>query len=544
MTARSSGGDALVGQLEREGVRHVFGVPGQQLDHAMDALARSNGRIAFIANRHEQGSAYMADGYARASGEVGVCMVVPGPGLLNAMAGLATAHSCSSPVLCIVGQIPSALIGRGMGVLHEIPNQSRLLDSVTKWHALARSPEEVPGLVREAFRQLRSGRPQPVAIEIPPDVLAAEAAVALVAPPAGEDGRTRPAPAAVEAAARLLAEARRPAIFVGGGVQTANASAELEAVADALQAPVIMTRSGRGSLSDRHPLALTRLSGRKVLADADLLLVVGSRFVGFGGKPVAVAEGAKVVMVDADPASLGEPRAPHLAITADAKLFLAALGQALASGPPKSGANEPWGADVAAAAKAWVEEKLAPIEPQMSYLRALRAALPDDGVLVTDLTQVAYPARVGFPFHAPRTNLTSGYQGTLGFGFPVALGAKVARPERAAVALTGDGGFLWCVQELATARQYDIGAIAVVFNDNSYGNVRRTQQDQFAGRMLGTELRNPDFVALAQSFGVAARKVGSPEALEDALRDAIADNAPTVIEAPIGDVPSPWHLIG
>ena len=543
MTVRMSGGEALVAQLEREGVRHVFGVPGQQLDHAVDAFAKAGDRIAYIANRHEQGSAYMADGYARASGRVGVCMVVPGPGLLNAMAGLATAYSCSSPVLCIVGQIPSPLIGKGRGVLHEVPEQSRLLDSVTKWHRLAKSPQEIPGLIRQAFAEAKGGRPRPVAVEIPPDILAAEAEIDLAAR-SDDDGRIAPDAALVDAAVRLLAGARRPLLYAGGGVQVADAGEELRAVAEALGAPVIMSRSGRGSLSDRHPLALTRLSGRQVLPEADVLLVVGSRFIAFGGKPVAVSADTKVILVDADEASLGEPHAPALAVQADARLFLAALGKLLPKAPGRTGANEAWGAEVAARAKLWAEEQLLPIEPQMSYLRALRGALPDDAALATDLTQVAYPARVGFPFHAPRTNLTSGYQGTLGFGFPMALGAKVAAPERAAVALTGDGGILWCVQELATARQYDIAAVAIVFNDNAYGNVRRTQLDAFAGRVLGTTLRNPDFVALARSFDVAGRRAESPEELGVAVRDALASGEPTVIEAPIGDVPSPWHLMG
>jgi acetolactate synthase-1/2/3 large subunit len=543
MSGRRSGGEALVDQLEREGVRHVFSVPGQQLDHAVDAFAKARERIAFIANRHEQGSAYMADGYARASGKAGVCMVVPGPGLLNAMAGLATAYSCSSPVLCIVGQIPSAMIGRGLGVLHEIPNQSQLLDSVTKWRRLARTPEEIPALVREAFRQLRSGRPRPVAIEIPPDVLAASADTAAIEPPDGEELRTAPDAALVDAAAKLLAAARRPVIYVGGGLPAADGSAELKAVAEALQAPVIMSRSGRGALSDRHELALTRLSGRKVLPEADVVLVVGSRFMGFGGKPVAVAAETKVVMVDVDETSFGPPRSPILAITADAKLFLAALGRSI-SGPAHRGANEAWGAEIAERARQWAAEQLKPIEPQMAYLRALRAALPDDAMVATDLTQVAYPARVAFPFYAPRTNLTSGYQGTLGFGFPLALGAKVARPDRVSATLSGDGGFLWNVQELATARQYGIAAIAIVFNDNGYGNVRRTQLEDFQGRVVGTDLHNPDFVALAESFGVRGRRAHSPEELGVAIGDAIAAGGPALIEAPIGDVPSPWRLIG
>jgi acetolactate synthase-1/2/3 large subunit len=537
-----TGGEALAGQLKLEGVRHIFGVPGQQLDHALDALAKGSNQIAYVTTRHEQGSAYMADGYARASGGIGVCALVPGPGLLNAGAALATAYACSSPVLAIVGQIPLPLIGKGIGVLHEINGQSAVLDAFTKWHAMARSPAEVPRMVREAFVQLKSGRPRPVALEIPPDVLSAAADVALIDPLPAEDYRVRPDAAVVTAAAELLAKAAKPIIYAGWGVQAASAEDELKALAEALGAPVIMSRTGRGTLSDRHPLALTRLSGRKLLLEADVVLVIGSRFIGLGGKDMPTGAHAKLIMVDADTARLTRPRIPDVAVHGDAKLFLAAVGDTLGKRQTKRG-NGSWPA-AAERARAWAAAELASIAPQMAYLNALRSAIPDDGIVVTDLTQVAYPVRVAFPFYRPRTNFTSGYQGTLGFAFPMALGAKAADRDRAVVALAGDGGFGWCLPELATARQYDLAVVTVVFNDNAYGNVRRTQQDHFDGRFIGSALTNPDFVALAKSFGVDGVRVASPAELGQAVAGAIAKRAPAVIEVPIGDMPSPWHLLG
>ena len=279
---RLTGGQALARQLVLEGVTEVFGVPGVQLDWAVDGLRQLGNQIHYIVPRHEQTTAYMADGYARTTGRIGTCMVVPGPGLLNAMAGLATAYACNSRVLAIVGNIYSAAIGKGFGLLHEVRNQSEILGSVTKWHAQARSPKDIPGLVREAVSQLRSGRPQPVGVEIAHDLLAATDDIDLVQPNPNEDGRVRPDAAAVEQAAALLAQAKLPVIYVGGGALAARAllslPAALQALAEKLDAPVVMSENGRGALSDRHPLALNALSGRVVFAHADVALIVGSRF--------------------------------------------------------------------------------------------------------------------------------------------------------------------------------------------------------------------------------------------------------------------------
>src|SRR5438105_110925 len=296
---RMTGGQALAAQLVREGVRHVFGVPGVQLDYAVDGLARVADQIQYWNTRHEQATSYMADGYSRSSGEVGVCMVVPGPGLLNALAGLATAFACSSRVLCISGQIPSHAIGSGLGLLHEIPRQSDILGALTKWSAMTRSPADVPPLVHEAMRQLRSGRPRPVGLEVPPDVLQAEADVDLVAP-VTEDEPLEPDPSAIARAAELLRQAERPLIYAGGGVVAGNASAALLELAEHLQCPVVMSANGRGALDDRHPLALTWLAGRGALAQADVVLGVGTRFLA-GLEALSLAPAAQYVLLNAEP---------------------------------------------------------------------------------------------------------------------------------------------------------------------------------------------------------------------------------------------------
>src|SRR5579859_470166 len=311
-----TGGEALAQQLVREGVRNVFGVPGVQLDYAVDGLARVADRLTYWNTRHEQTTAYMADGYARTTGDIGVCMVVPGPGLLNALAGVATAYACSSRVLVIAGQIPSSTIGRGLGMLHEIPDQSRILGTLTKWSAQASTPAEIPGLVHEAVRQLRSGRPQPVGLEVPPDVLQAVADVTLVEP-VDHDEPLVPDPRLVRQAAELLARAERPALYVGGGVVAGGASAALQAVAERLGAPVVMSPNGRGALDDRHPLALTSLAGRPVLAEADVVLAVGTRFLNQQAQ-VTLGPGARLLLLNVELRDLGGPRTPDLAIHGDA----------------------------------------------------------------------------------------------------------------------------------------------------------------------------------------------------------------------------------
>jgi acetolactate synthase-1/2/3 large subunit len=533
-----SGGDALAQQLVREGVRVIFGVPGVQLDYAVDALARLSDQISYITTRHEQATAYMADGYARTTGTTGVCMVVPGPGLLNALAGVATAYACSSRVLCITGQIPSAAIGRGLGLLHEIPEQSRILAALTTWSGCAAAPADVPRLVHEAMHHVRSGRPRPVGLEVPPDVLQAVADTALLEP-VDADARIAPDPELVQRAAEHLAGAAQPVLYVGGGIVASGASEALRLLAERLEAPVSMSANGRGALDDRHPLALTSMAGRQVLAEADVVLAVGTRFLN-GLEPLALAPGATLLLLNADQHDLGEPRTPTLAIHGDAAAGLESLVETLhgAGGP-----RPPRRAELAGV-RSRFGDVLARIEPQYSWVRALRAGIPEDGILVHEFTQVGYVAQVAYPVYQPRSYLSSGYQGTLGYGFPTALGARVGNPGRAVVSVTGDGGFGWALQELSTARKYGIGLVTVVFNDSAYGNVRRSQVEQFEGRILGTDLLNPDFVRLAESFGVRGARANSPTELEGLLRETLTSaTEPVVIEVPVGPMPNPWRIM-
>jgi acetolactate synthase-1/2/3 large subunit len=535
-----TGGQALARQLVLEGITDLFGVPGVQLDWAVDGLREVSNRIRYVVTRHEQAASYMADGYARTTGRIGACMVVPGPGLLNAMAGLATAYACNSRVLAIVGNIHSPAIGKGYGLLHEVRDQSAILGCVTKWQAQPTTPAQIPALLREAVKALHSGRPQPVGIEIAPDVLAASGHVTLIDPPAQQvdslDDRLRPDPVAIDAAAALIAQSRFPVIYAGGGVLAAGAAAALQALAEQLVIPVVLSENGRGAMSDRHPLTLNSLGGRAVFAHADVALIVGSRFADTTfGLPSWQSPGIRYVWLNADPDAWRAPRSAEVGIVGDARLGLDALAAALPRRKPARDINLDKVRD-------WANEQARTAEPQMSYIKALRAAIPDDGILVSELTQVGYLARTMYPVYAPGTFVTPGYQGTLGYGFPTALGAAAGNPGRAVVSINGDGGFGWAMAELATLRKYDLGVAVVVFADGHFGNVRRFQEDQF-GATYEVDLRNPAFDRLAAAFDVPFARADSPDALQRVLGRATSERTPILIEAPVGPMPSPWGLM-
>lgn len=523
----------MVRQLIEEGVTHLFALPGVQLDWAFDPLVDAASSLRVVVPRHEQATSYMADGYARVSGKVGTCMMVPGPGVLNALSGLATAYACSSPVVCLAGQIRTTAIGKGWGLLHEVQGQPAALDAVTKWRALAREPGALPGLVHQAFIECRSGRPRPVAVEMPQDILQDSA----IAGPASRESVpcTAPDQAAVDQAAAALESASAPLIWAGSGVLSADAGEALRLVAEKLGAPVVMTDTARGALSDRHPLALPGLAGRALAPHADVILVVGSRGMSVLGKPTPQAPQARTIYINVDAADTTPPRSAGLLLQGDARLALLALGSSLKRQSPAGGVS------ACKSVRAWCQQQIQSLQPQLSWLAALREAIPDDGILVNELTQVGYVAPFGYPVYGPRTFITPGYQGTLGYGFPTALGACLGAQGRRVVSINGDGGFGWNLQELATAARYRIPLVIVVFRDEAFGNVRRMQLEAF-NREIGTTLHNPDFVALARAFGVDALRLETPAALTAAIREAPGD-APLLIEVPVGVMPSPWPLI-
>ncbi|HEX5326460.1 MAG TPA: thiamine pyrophosphate-dependent enzyme, partial [Acetobacteraceae bacterium] len=455
------------------------------------------------------------------------------PGFLNTTAALCTAYAVNAPVMAVVGQIATATIGRGLGQLHEIPDQLAVMRGLTKWADRIRAPHEAPGKVNDAFRHTLSGRRRPVALECAIDVWARAAPVALL--PAAEPEQ---APVDTEAAARaakLLGEAARPLIFVGGGAQ--DASAEVTALAEMLQAPVVAHRMGQGVVDRRNPLAVNALAGWRLWEHADVVLAVGTRLA----TPLlqwGTDEQLQVIRIDADPEEIDRIARPALGIVGDAAPVLRAVLDAL---PAVNRRRESRRQELLTL-HAEVAGQLAFLQPQIGYLEAIRAELPENGIFVDELTQLGYVGRLTFPTYRPRSFLSPGYQGTLGWGVATAIGVKLARPEAPVVAVSGDGGFLFTAQELATAVQFRIPVVIVLVNDGAYGNVRRIQADQFGNRLIASDLRNPDFQKFVESFGAMALRASSPQALREALRIALKADVPAVIEVPAGPMPDPWAV--
>jgi acetolactate synthase-1/2/3 large subunit len=532
LTIRSTGAAALVAGLERWGIERLCGLPGVQLDPLFDALHAARERIRVFHTRHEQGAAYMALGSAMATGEPAVFAVVPGPGLLNASAALATAYACNAPVLCLTSTASWPLLDRRFGALHELPDQSGVLSRLTKWSARATHASQIPELIDEAFRQLLSGRPRPVALEIPPEVLAES----VLLPPSAPAQRPSPPivdPEQIEQAVAIIKAAKCPFIVAGSGAL--GAAAEVRELAELLRAPIVTRQMGRGVIPDDHPLALRAWSANRVWSDVDVVIGIGTRLQVL--REWGTDARQKVIRIDIDPAEHIKVTAPAVSLVADAAVAMRALVAALRSAGVK---RDRAPIDAAAAQKtlrAALEEQ---IPLQVAYLDALRAELPHDAVLVDEITQVGHAAKLAFSLHEPRTLITSGYQGTLGYGFATALGAQAALPRRRVVSINGDGGFLYTMPELATAVLHDIPVIAVVFNDNCYGNVQTIQRRWYGGRTIATDLCNPDFVALARSFGVAGSRATSPIELRRALRAALAERRPTMIEVPVEKESMGW----
>lgn len=534
--APTTGGEAIVGGLVAHGVDTVFGLPGAQIYGLFDAFQQAQLRV--IGARHEQACGYMAFGYARATGKPGVFSVVPGPGVLNAGAALLTAFGCNEPVLCLTGQVPTPFLDRGRGHLHEMPNQLATLRSFVKWAERIEYPGAAPMLVSRAFQEMRSGRRGPSALEMPWDVFtqradtgAAEPLALFPAPPPDSEH--------VKAAAAAVTASRAPMIFVGSGA--IDAGEEILELAELIDAPVVAFRSGRGIVSNAHELGLTMAAAYRLWPHVDLIIGIGTRLELPGWRWPYRPDGQKSIRIDIDPPEMRR-FAADVAVVADAK---AATGELLAAVRRNGYLKQKGRRAMIREASAVALQQIQAIQPQMAYLNVLREVLPDNAIVTDELSQVGFASWYGFPIFQPRTFITSGYQGTLGSGFPTALGAKVAHPDRPVVAITGDGGFMFGVQELATAVQFNIGVVTLVFNNNAYGNVRRDQIKVFDGRVVAADLVNPDFVKLADSFGAGAARVSSPEAFRPALEKAVADGRPyvIVIEIPRDSETNPWAFI-
>ena len=529
-------GDRTIAQhildgMRANGIRQLFCLPGVQNDPFFDAVFDARDWLEVTVTRHEQGCAYMAMGAAQATGRPSAMCVVPGPGLLNAAAGLSSVCGGGARVLAIVGQIHSPLLGKGFRVLHELDDQPAVLRQVTKHAAIVRDAGFAAHQIQDAFHELISGTPRPVAIEVPADLWASPARGSV-----GVATQTMPAIdlTAVDAAAAKLRAATNPLIWVGTGAQ--DAAPAVRRLAEVLQSPVSTRRMGHGVLDETDALFAPMGVAHRMWADVDLVLGIGSRvefpLLQWG------TTGLDLIQINTDVAELDRHGLGALGVHGDAAEVVPLLLERLAdvSKPDRR-------AELGAKRGAFYDE-IAHLEPQLSYLAAIRDALPGDAILVEDSTQVTFVAHFAYQFRHPRTYLSTGFAGTLGSGVAVGIGAKASSPDRVVVTIAGDGGFLFTATELATAVQHHIRAITIVFNDNAYGNVRRIQQERFGvERTIASTLVNPDIVAFAESFGCLGLRAHDPHQLGDALRTAMAHDGPAVIEVPIGEVPSPWPFI-
>jgi acetolactate synthase-1/2/3 large subunit len=528
--------EATVAALIAHSIGAVYALPGVHSDPLFDALFKARHRIRAVHTRHEQAASLMALGAALATGKPQAYSVVPGPGLLNSATGLLLAYGTNAPVLALVGQIPQSAIGRGLGHLHEIRDQAGIVTRLADFSARIRTPGEVPGIVAAAIHAMSTGRPGPAVLECAIDVWGTHGPVAPITPPQS----AAPDPIdddAILRAAKLLGGAQRVLIAAGGGAQ--DASVEVTQLSDLLQAPVMAYRRGRGVLDGRNPFSVNLPLGHALWGEAEVVLAVGTRlFHGF--QHWGVDDHLAIVRVDADPEEHERWCRPTVALIGSAKPILRRLLEVL---PSYNRARDSRREEMMER-QAKVRQRLASLAPQIGFLDAIRRELPDEGILVDEVTQIGFAARLLFPVYKPRTFISPGYQDSLGWGYATALGAQDARPDVPVLAISGDGGFLFTATELATAVHHRIPAVVVVFNDGAYGNVLRTQHERFANRIIASQLTNPDFMRFAESFGAAAERAINPQELRTALRRAFKRrDGPTLIEVPVPPLPSPWPFI-
>jgi len=527
--------EAIVASLIAHKLDTIYALPGVQNDPFFDALFKSQEQMRVVHTRHEQGAAYMALGAALATGRPQATAVVPGPGLLNASAALLTAYSMNAQVLALVGQIPMNDIGRKLGHLHEINDQAGIIARLVDHSALVRAPEAASQMVVDAFRAMASGRPGPAALECslnvwgkPGDVTLADP-LPVTQPLLDED--------ALRDAAKKLGAAKNPMIVVGGGAQ--DASPEVTRLAEMLQAPVLCGfRRGQGVLDSRNPLAVTLPLGRELWGEADVVLAVGTRLF-FQHQMWGVDDDLSIIAVNADATEPSKHRKVAVELIGDAAPVLRQLIGALET----TNAKRPSRASEMKKRHGKWAKKLSKLDKQGAILEAIRDELPEDGIFVDEVTQIGFAARLMLPVYKPRTFLSPGYQDNLGWGFATALGAADARRDVPVLSINGDGGFMYTANELATAVRHNIPLVAVVFADGNFGNVRRIQEENYGNRIIASDLTNPDFVKFADSFGVASERVRTPDSLRKALRRGFKRREPTLIEMPVGPMPSPWEFI-
>ncbi|MCM2419478.1 thiamine pyrophosphate-binding protein [Streptomyces sp. RKAG293] len=540
MTARN-GGDLVVESLAVLGATTVFGLPGQHALGTFDALRRST--LTYVGLRVENNAGFAADAYARVTGGVAPLLVSTGPGALMTLAALQESAAASAPVLAISSQVPTAGLGGGRhGYLHELRDQKASFRDVVKSVHTVRTASQIPSALAEAWESALTAPYGPVWVEIPQDVLLADTGVPPVTALRAVPRPLEPRAELITEAARLLSGAQRPVILAGGGVVRSGAAAELLALAEQLDAPVASTFGGKGAFPWEHPLSLQSWIEDRHTTDfleaADVLLVVGSGLGELSSNYHTFRPRGRVIQIEADLGKL-ESNHPALGIHGDARLSLAALCDLTVPRPDEEAAK------AVAEVLALVGDRIAgqDLGLEQQLLAAVRDALPDTSPSCWDMTILGYWAWSAFDARHPNTMHSAQGAGGLGYGFPAALGAAAADPARPVLAVSGDGGAMYSIAELATARQYGLPVTWLIVDDGGYGILREYMTDAF-GQATATELARPDFVALAESFGVPATAT-TPGTLRDDLAAALAAPGPSVVVLPAHlRMFAPTHLIG
>jgi acetolactate synthase-1/2/3 large subunit len=532
------GAEAVVKCLEREGIEMVFGIPGHYNMPIFDALYR-HPTIRVITVRHEQGAAFMADGYARANGKPAAIIPLPGPGLTNAMTGIGEAFYDSTPMLVLVTQVNLEFIDKEAGLLHEMTNQFEMLAPLTKYGYRISDGAEISEGFQQTMKALRSGRPRPVQIEIPLDVQVETmtwtdemenqppAAPIPGAPPADQ----------IEEVVSALIKSERPLIYTGGGTISSGASAELTRLAERLGAPVLMTGMGVGAVPGNHPLACgigwaPVANITPLIKTSDLFLAIGTRFNESMTNGWDLPLPSTTIRIDIDPTEIERNLPMGQKIVADARTAIIAIHEGLdrhgfSQAKEMDPALQKSRNELRNALKTWVGSTT-------PWMNVLRETLPQDTIISCDMS-IFWADMLGiFPIYEPRTMLFPWGFGTLGFALPEAIGAKLAKPESPTVAICGDGAFLFTGTELATAIQYNLSLPIIIPNNNAYGMIKMQQRNRYDERFVSVDLKNPDFVALAQAFGADGERVTTPEEFGAALKAALQSDKPTIIEIPWG----------
>ncbi len=524
-----TGSTVLLEALRREGVEVIFGYPGGSVLPLFDDIYKE--KFPFILSRHEQGSTHMADGYARASGKPGVVIVTSGPGATNTVTGLATAMMDSVPVIVITGQVPVAVIGNDAFQEADVVGITR---PITKYNYLVKSARDLPRVIREAFHIATTGRPGPVVIDLPKDVQTAPAEmpekVEMNLP--GYKPSSKGNPRQIERAARLINEAERPVLYAGGGVISSGATGELAELARKAQIPVTTTLLGLGAFPETDPLSLQMLGmhgtacANAAVSNCDLLIAVGARFdVRITGDVSRFSLGSKKIQIDIDPTSVGKSVQVEIPVVGDAKKILAEL-----VGKVTSAKHDDWLARI----DAW--KKKYPLAygdgeiPPQFVVEKICEATGGKAIIATDVGQHQMWAAQFYRYSAPRSFLSSGGLGTMGYGFPAAIGAKVACPERDVVCISGDGSFQMQLQQLATAVTCGIAVKIALLNNGFLGMVRQWQEMFYEGRYSQTELVNPDFVRIAEAYGAEGSVVEKREDVLPTLKKALASPGPVLMD--------------